>query len=93
MADGFVTSLAAELAEALRQVVREELIAAGVTRPPEKEWLTLEEAAEFLGYSRTYVHRRKDIPRHSMGSRGAGRMRFKRTELEEWLTRQPGQRT
>lgn len=90
MADGFVAGLAAELAEAVRAVVREELAAAGVGRVQESEWLTLEEAAALLGYSPAYVRRRKDIPRHSTSSRGSGRLRYRRSELEEWMTKRPG---
>lgn len=87
MADGFISGLAEELAKVVREVVREELAAAGVGRTVEKDWLTLEEAAQMLGYSPAYMRRRKDIPRHSTGERGAGRLRYRRVELDEWLAK------
>lgn len=46
--------------------------------------MTLSEAADFLRFSVSTMHQRKDIPRHSVpGSRA---YRYLRSELLAWLT-------
>ncbi|MBX7197393.1 MAG: helix-turn-helix domain-containing protein, partial [Sandaracinaceae bacterium] len=48
---------------------------------PPAEWLTVEEAADFLGYRASYLRKRLDIPVYKVGRR----RRYKRSELEALL--------
>ena len=52
-----------------------------------KEFLTVAESAEFLGYSKGYVYQlihKHVIPFHQVGA-GNRSVRFKRADLEEYL--------
>lgn len=54
------------------------------TFPPEGlEVMTLEEAAEFLRFSRSTLYQRHDIPRHRVP--GSTALRYLRSELLSWL--------
>jgi excisionase family DNA binding protein len=50
---------------------------------PDREIMTLEEAADFLRVSRSTLYQRHDIPRHLMP--GSRQYRYLRSELVAWL--------
>ena len=50
---------------------------------PDREIMTLDEAADFLRVSRSTLYQRRDIPRHQMP--GSRQCRFLRSELVAWL--------
>jgi excisionase family DNA binding protein len=50
---------------------------------PDREIMTLEEAADFLRVSRSTLYQRRDIPRHPMP--GSRQYRYLRSELVAWL--------
>lgn len=50
---------------------------------PEREVMTLAEAADFLRFSRSTLHQRRDIPQHSVP--GSRQKRYLRSELLAWL--------
>ena len=50
---------------------------------PEREVMTLPEAADFLRFSRSTMHQRRDIPRHPVP--GSRQIRYLRSELLAWL--------
>ena len=50
---------------------------------PDREIMTLEEAADFLRVSRSTLYQRRDIPHHHMP--GSRQYRYLRSELLAWL--------
>ena len=48
---------------------------------PAADWLTVEQAAAFLGYRASYLRKRHDIPVHKVGRK----RRYRRAELEAFL--------
>ena len=50
---------------------------------PEREVMTVAEAADFLRFSRSTMHQRRDIPQHSVP--GSRQKRYLRSELLAWL--------
>ena len=54
---------------------------------PEREVMKLDEAADFLRFSRSTIYQRHDIPRHRLP--GSRQIRFLRSELLAWMKGDP----
>ncbi len=54
---------------------------------PEREVMTLVEAADFLRFSSSTIYQRDDIPRHRVP--GSRQIRFLRSELLAWMKGDP----
>lgn len=71
-----------ELVAAMEAAVRRVLDAREQRAPQASaEWMTLEQAAEFLGYRPSYLRKRRDIPVHRVGRK----RRYRRSELEAFV--------
>ena len=87
--------MSSSIEDLVRVIVREEVataVAAALTeRPAADEWLSTSEAAELLGISAGQLQNRNApstpahlrVPSHKVG----GRRRYRRSELERYLTR------
>lgn len=63
------------IAERAAEIVLERLDA------PASPWLTLADAAAYLGWSRQRLYKRRDVPRYKHG----GRVMYRRDELDAFL--------
>lgn len=76
-----------ELAAVVEAAVARVLDARQRAEPqPAVEWLTVEQAADILGYRASYLRKRPDIPVHKVGRK----RRYRRSELEALLMRAGG---
>lgn len=92
MDDASSMGIEAAIERAVERVLERKLgeLLERATASAEPDWLTLEQAAEMLGYTAGYVRRRPDIPCHATGANGVGRLRYRRSELADWLSKRPG---
>lgn len=80
------------LLKAIRQIVSEELakhLSKAETSPPQKEFLTSEEACEYIGIKRSTLYKltfSKAIPYHKPNGK---KIFFERTKLDAWLKSNP----
>ena len=65
------------------------------TSPKQAEaWVGPDEAAKHLGVTRRWIARaiaeKPDFPHRKLGSDSRSRLRFKLSEIDAWLDKQPG---
>ena len=86
--NGASPALALELPDQLLDAIAERVLErlASAATPP-SPWLTLEEAADYARMSKDTLYKRTGEISHT---KQAGRIRFKRSDLDAWLELEPG---